>query len=93
MGQFAPHSTNGTVNGTPILGLAYVGAGRQLSRGPRKDAPRFAHVGPRRGVGAKVGQLPHPRGEVAPGGTVGETTAKRGVGQVPPGADRMTRIG
>lgn len=32
---------------------------------------------------AKLGQLLHLRGEFAPGGTVGETTAKPGVGQEP----------
>jgi hypothetical protein len=37
---------------------------------------------------AKVGQFPNPRGEVAPGGDVGEPTAKPGVGQESPEADR-----
>src|SRR5260370_39199475 len=47
---------------------------------PRRPplAPRFVDVAQRRGLRTKVGQLPHPRGEVAPGGSVGETSAKPG---------------
>ena len=50
--------------------------------------PRFAYVGPRCVVGAKVGQLPYAAGDVAPGGTVGETTAKPRIGQDALGALR-----
>jgi hypothetical protein len=53
-------------------------------RQSKPGSPRNpAHVGPRCDLRGKAGQLPHPRGEVAPGGNVGETTAKPGVGQEP----------
>jgi hypothetical protein len=44
-----------------------------------KDALRFAHVGARHGVQAKVGQLCHGRGKVAAVGDVGETNANLGL--------------
>jgi hypothetical protein len=36
--------------------------------------PRFAHVGPCRGLRARVGQIPDLRAEIAPWGHVGQTT-------------------
>jgi hypothetical protein len=62
--------------------------GRILGNSPVLRA-RFSHVSARRGIRAKVGRLPNPRGEVAPGGDVGETTAKCGVGQDAPGGQSV----
>jgi hypothetical protein len=62
--------------------------GRTLAM-PPAIRPRFVHVSARRGVRAKVGRLPNPRGKVAPGGDVGEPTAKPGMGRDGLGADRV----